>query len=411
MKLVSTGAIALAVAALSTFAGAKASGDPTEVTKPEANIAEMTPGLTYFNRAGATMAEHAAAVRDCMDVAEFAHSRDDIIGNDRGIIGAMMTAGPKRGVYAAAVENCMIVRGWRVVQIPLDQGGAIAALPPRDIADAIAPWVGAIAPPHPIVRVWNNDAAHGETKRFEYSPRFVDPGSLSVIAVSGYAQPGKALPFKAPPKVKIDKKWLIGSLKPEQFAKAPAGSAILIAHIKGVSLRNGVSLTFMRVGENDETSPSVVDFALDSVMFGQSYIGANPDGRLMAFAVPPGRWRIAAMNIAPVLNFCLGAPSFEISAGEVVYAGSFDMAADVLTPDLSLDRARTFLAGAPAAETLRAANYVNGTMGPCGDSIVYALEFQGAPFMPGYAWGSLADHPELVVPGGKKPTRRDRGKQ
>jgi len=71
----------------------------------------------------------------------------------------------------------------------------------------------------------------------------------------------------------------------------------------------------------------------------------------------------------------------------VVYAGAFDLAGQSIGPDLDLEPARTYLAGAPAAN-LRPAVYQNGARGSCrGFGVIYALEIPGTPFDPDYAWG------------------------
>jgi hypothetical protein len=87
------------------------------------------------------------------------------------------------------------------------------------------------------------------------------------------------------------------------------------------------------------------------------------------------------------VDYCLGSPSFEVKAGEVVYAGTFHLEGDDLGPDLALDPAKVYL-GAAAADRVRPAVYRNGSRGSChGFSAVYALEVPGAPFAPDYTWG------------------------
>ena len=90
----------------------------------------------------------------------------------------------------------------------------------------------------------------------------------------------------------------------------------------------------------------------------------------------------------PTLNFCLGSPSFEVKAGEIVYAGSFDLSASVFEPNMDLAPAKSWLAD--PSKTVLAATYVNGSQGRCSNNTIYALEINGAPFEPGYGWGSRA---------------------
>jgi hypothetical protein len=90
------------------------------------------------------------------------------------------------------------------------------------------------------------------------------------------------------------------------------------------------------------------------------------------------------------LNLCLGSPSFELKPGEVIYAGTWNLAGDDLGPDLAMAPARAWLKG-PAAEQLQPAVYRNGSRGSChAFPMSYALEIPGAPFAPDYHWGSLA---------------------
>jgi hypothetical protein len=116
--------------------------------------------------------------------------------------------------------------------------------------------------------------------------------------------------------------------------------------------------------------------------------GNRREGRFYAFSVQPGLWRLAAIH---ALSLCLGAPAFEIKPGEVLYAGSFDLSAEGIGPDLNLDEPRAYLAGHVVAERLRPAIYRNGFTDRCtGTGSIYALEVPGAPFEPTYRAGSRA---------------------
>ena len=109
-----------------------------------------------------------------------------------------------------------------------------------------------------------------------------------------------------------------------------------------------------------------------------------------AFVVPAGRWRIRDLSQKGVpVNFCLGSPSFEAKAGEVVYAGSFDLQAEHFGVDPAPEPARAFLRDQPAlAAKLTQAVWTNGATGGCGGSYIYALEFAGASSLDGYQGGA-----------------------
>ncbi|MCX7357476.1 MAG: hypothetical protein NT015_04930 [Alphaproteobacteria bacterium] len=121
--------------------------------------------------------------------------------------------------------------------------------------------------------------------------------------------------------------------------------------------------------------------------------------------VPPGRWRVTSITQTSgfdyavyITDFCLGAPSFEVRAGEAVYAGSFTQRG-AFGPDMDLTAAQADLAEVPAiASRLRAASYINGATYPCGGTYIYALEVPGAPFSEDYAYGSnYGAQPEALV--------------
>jgi hypothetical protein len=118
------------------------------------------------------------------------------------------------------------------------------------------------------------------------------------------------------------------------------------------------------------------------------FVAIPHDGVWLAFSIPPGRWRLSEMGIGlGRLNFCLGSPSFEVAAGEVVYAGSFNLSSENLSPVMSLGDARSWLGETRAAARVRVANYSNGWTGDCEGNVLYAIEFDQAPFRPGYVWG------------------------
>jgi hypothetical protein len=120
----------------------------------------------------------------------------------------------------------------------------------------------------------------------------------------------------------------------------------------------------------------------------------HKSGQWIAVAAPPGHWRLEKLALQGVgfeVNFCLGAPAFDVKAGEVIYAGTFDLNGSGVTPDLALDPARAWLgAASPFAAQVKPAAYVNGSRARCGGSSIYDLEFKGAPYADGYGWGGAS---------------------
>jgi hypothetical protein len=294
---------------------------------------------------------------------------------------------------AASIENCMVVRGWRVVSLGDAEGSALASLPPVELRGRIAPWVGADLPHGRLARIWANDAADGTINHFALHPTHTNNGQLSLIAATGGTL--KSLPNVAtqhlPPKISFDPKWPYKPLKPEQIATAPAGSAIVLVNVKGLSMSHGNGLIFARLGSAPTEHPAAIDHAPEAFSTFVGLLAAKSTGNMFAYALPPGRWRLqSVMHATMQLNYCLGSPAFELKAGDVLFAGTFDLGAKNFSPDLSLSPAKEWLGAVPAAASIRPASYVNGVRGICGPNAIYALEFDGVPFEPGYALGSKA---------------------
>jgi hypothetical protein len=293
-----------------------------------------------------------------------------------------------RNLGAASLENCMVVRGWRVVVLPDAEGKPLTQLTPAQIADKLAPWIGAAEPHGQIVRIWNNEAAHASSLRYSTSPQRTKRGQLSLIAGAPGLQELPTAPVQAPPSPWINPLWPKKALEKADLRTLRPDAAVLMIQVKGIGMHNGIGMTLNRVGPDKDTFPSEDYHAPDMLFAGKGWLFAHRDGDMFVFAVPAGRWRIYGLGATPTLNLCLGSPSFDIKAGEVIYAGSFDLGAEDLGPDMDMAPAKAWLAGQP--RTASAASYVNGSQGPCGDNTIYALELKGAPFEPGYVWGSQA---------------------
>jgi hypothetical protein len=362
------------------------------------NLAHMTLGYTYYNLPGATQADHDTVVAECAKEALKVRSIDSQVNFSGGLLVDALSSAYNRGVFGAALENCMVVRGWRVVSLPEAEGKTLAKLSAGDLAVQLAPWIGADDPHGNVVRVWGNDAANAAVTRFAIRPDHTNDGLLSLKAATASDLAKIELPAQPqPPKIKFDAKWPTKPLKPEQFSGLMPEAAIIVVDVKGLSGKNGIGISLTRMGPDKETSASPIDHAPDQLNALVGLLAAKKEGNFVALEVPPGQWRISSMGVMPVLSFCLGAPSFSVAPGEIVYAGAFDLSAADLGPDLSLDAPKAWLAGQPAADAIRPAVYTNGSQGPCGYNDIYALEIKGAPFEPDYHWGSMA-HPPAEPP-------------
>jgi hypothetical protein len=376
--------LALAGAAAAALAGASlAQAEPVK-------LAQMTLGYTYFNRPSAGLADHARDVKACASVAGAMRSFAAIMAaNTIASPPAFGGVGYRqdRSLASASLENCMVVRGWRVVRLPEDEGRALAALEPAELLKRIEPWIGAEAPHGAVVRNWNNDAAHGATERFDTAPSRTKNGQLSLLAAAPELRQLPPPAAQEPPSPWINPRWHLDLLKPADLPTVRPDAAMLLVQVDGGPLSYR-GMIFNRQGADKDSWPSARDHAPDRV-FAAKYLFAHQ--KMTAIVVPPGRWRIYGLGLSPILNLCLGSPSFEIKAGEIVYAGEFDLSRDDVSPNLDLAPAQAWLAG--QNRKITPAAYANGSLGPCGDNSIYALEFKDAPFEPGYAWGSRAAAP------------------
>jgi hypothetical protein len=349
------------------------------------HLSRMTPGYSYFNRPGATWAAHDSDARECASVANQMQAEEERNRGkgSTGIVGALIenwiVGAAHKGIVAAALENCMVVRGWRVVSVDDPTGSKWASLPPDELRRVLTDQIGAAKPTGWVSRWWNNDAARASSSRFALRPP-AGGKPLSLRAIANV--PNTAPPVVAPSAGDglIEQSWkdLRRTVEPRDWDSVPGDRALVVVKMKGVGPTTGVTLLFAHVG------PPRIGF----LTFQHGLSGNRQQGRFYAFSVQPGMWRLAAIH---ALNLCLGAPAFEVRAGEVVYAGSFDLSAEDIGPDLSLAEPRAFLAGHAAAQRLRPAAYRNGFVERCaGTGSIYALEVPGAPFEPTYRGGSRA---------------------
>ncbi|MDB5430522.1 MAG: hypothetical protein JWP35_1638 [Caulobacter sp.] len=404
MKSASLCAVALVALGLGVGSVARAELPPPRAGVGPLNLSLMTPGYSYFNRAGADMALHNADVAACMKDAGTVKSLEELttppgaMGGISGIIEHGMMNNQHRAVFAAALENCMVVRGWRVVAVTDEEGIKLAALPAGELVAQLAPWVGAAEPHGRVIRSWKNEAARASTIRTSTRADRLDRGQLSLLAATGSDLSSlSSSGFPGYRKIPLDPKWPLGRMKPAEIAATtPAEGGVVIASLAHMSGRNGFGLYLERVGPPGVERPSSMDHAPDIVALSAASLFAKPTGVLVALVVPPGRWRIRGIP-GPILelNFCFGAPAFEVKAGEVIYAGAFDLGAEDLGPDMNPAPALAWLAGQPAAAALKPAVWTNGVIGTCTGSALYALEFKDAPFEPGYLWGSRAATPAV----------------
>ena len=414
---------ALRCAALAATAAAALAGSGRA-----ADLTRSSEGYTYFNRPGATVAQHDADVEDCYRRQEGLHVPYANAGGTTAVSGVSPGAAAAGGAIAVLIvesaeqaaadrrarpshiENCMVVKGWRVVRLEEAEGKALAARKPRDRSPEFLTWIGAEQPHGQVVRVFANDLASANGSGVFPQAQAVnvfagrDKTSAHIgllpAAVGGHpsltpAQRRRAemeaqKPHPEPPR----QAWSARPPKPlteQELGGVPAGSALLVVNVAG---DREITVELSRLGPDPQT-PAWVDKRPAEVFVArprQAYAQAGAGGgATQVFAVPPGRWRVASISVDwAQLTLCMGSPAFDMHAGEVIYAGSFRP--DRLMPDMDLAPAKAvFPSLSGLGAQVRAAEWVNGTSGKCGDgAVIYALEAPGRPFVPGYDMGSRA---------------------
>lgn len=370
----------------------------TSVASAETNLVGPSSGATFFNRAGATWADHAQDIAACQQIlADVSYNRRTTTST--GPAGGWGTATAitmdavgntlaRRRTYAAGMENCMVVRGWRVVRLPELEAAEYDALAPAALQERLSELVGAEEPIGEIVRVFNNDMLLPDTI-WTGRPRDLDIVSLSLQASPAASEdepdkPNARLPNRPRSAFPPNPRGVRGA------ARLPADATVIVIESGGsTDFSESISVRFERIGADPSVPAWVEDGQPAEFEF---WLGG---GDIDVIQVPPGRWRLTSMTRTSGFDYgvyttdlCLGAPSFEIAAGEALFAGSF-LANGAFGPNMDMTSVQTAIAEAPSiASRLRPASYVNGNAYPCGGNYIYAVEVPGAPFVAGYVGGS-----------------------
>lgn len=374
--------------------------------RERANLTRPTAGHTYYSRAGATLASHNDAVRACAARASATPQAQNapLTG---GLVGVGLATAQDNARFQANVENCMVVQGWSVVRLPENVGEQLFRMKRDELTEVLSIVVGRATPElGDIVRVFDNEAARGDTI-WGAMPGYYGEDSLSLKAVDLRNLPPPIpalLPLHPGRAVVQSPSAPLPAITPENVASLPPETALVIIRIVGTGRTNGEGLGIGRANFRSLPPPirRVQTDPVEGFYAGVKWTlfkGSNRERRetLVAMPVVPGDYRIESrMN---TMEYCLGAPVTRIGAGDVVFLGTFDIAGQVMGPDMSLEPATAFLANDPArASRLRAAEWRNGHVAPCGMVYFYALEIPGAPFEPGYAGGSSATRSPPSIP-------------
>lgn len=375
------------------------------------NLRLSSSGYTYFNRPGASLSIHDAELQNCAANWETGYSitrpedptggltidpaapLTSAVANTVGLaiarpIQQSILQPRERARRAVNIEHCMVARGWRIVRVEDAEGAALARKSRVDLAEVLAQWIGASEPNGTVVRGWANELSRADLAPYREAVE-QSRTSLSELAADPAAPPPeRMITAKLVPNIPRGKVYK--PLQPAALGSTPENSGVVI-----VTLRSRPA-----VGEQD-ASWGLLELERVSVEYdpktpwGELVLARLKRGRAskavgqevtLAFAVPPGKWRLAGHR---GLDLCMGAPSFDVAVGEAVFLGAFDFGVSPFAPVMDLDPALAILKDSPElAGRLRPVEWVNGSTSFCRGWYFYALEFAGAPFEDGYGWGS-----------------------
>lgn len=416
-------------AALASLAPASALAADEGSDRRSGTISQTSEGFHYFNKPGARMDDHDGDLLDCIQAGRFLDQPDattatSTAGAAGGFLGALAggvadglaSARLERRGIAANTENCMVVKGWRVVGVDPKRGEELDDFADPEIRPVIAEWVGLDAPPGPILREpFANDllAANAD---FELAKK-AGESSLSVRSyrdilrteINSYygldgavpsTTPRPDRPLKEPDRFRSDRPTVVTA---KDLAAADPEASYLVFRVTGARARGArTGPYFIRLDPDKNHRALDGDAWVMAANFKRTRFESDSESGefTMDFVakVPPGTWALAGLRKDAggedlIVSTCLGAPVFTITAGATVYAGSMILPRDGGFPlnVADMEVAKSILAANPAlAEKAESAAYENGHRLVCSGAYMYAYEVPGAPFVEGYEWGSAA---------------------
>lgn len=289
---------------------------PEEIAKDAARDLKDT---RFYNKPGATRAEYDAAWQECRLIARGSRTPSGMVpyyynpavvsplaagigAGLGGLIGGMIAQGEQR---RANRRQCLLIRGWRLVEVPRVQAEKIALMTDLQRDDYFSSIVGAQTVPGGEI-----------TERTSFTP--LTDASLMLDAPIGSAGTlfaGKKVDPGAPIELAENEGLIALAFRRTTDGSAGRSGNVTLARydVEGRDLiyqpkdwkKNGDKTTYrLSIGSSDKKA--VYEVQLIKVTAGDYVIDSLMAGPGIALS-----------------SHCFGAPTIHVGAGEVVYAGDF----------------------------------------------------------------------------------------
>jgi hypothetical protein len=310
-----------------------AAASPAATPPPDDSAAEIAEDAArdlkdnrFYNKPGATRAQYDADWQECRLIARGSRTPSGTVpvfynpniispvaAGAAGGLGAFIGAKIAEGIQRRANRrSCLLVKGWRLVEVDDATKAKVAAMTDADRDAYFATIVGA-------------DRVDGKIEVFE--------NALAAPKLAAGLNPGGKV--TAPAALTAGKKVDLGA-----FKLAPGQGAILVGFRRpdDHSLGKSASASFARYdAEQGDLHYQPRDWKKkgDKTTYGvhARSIDKKAGHELHILPVTAGRYVLSSAQAGPynpqqITTFCLGAPSFEVKEGEIVYFGD-------LTPYMS----------------------------------------------------------------------------
>jgi hypothetical protein len=314
----------------------------------------------FYNKPGVTLEQYRADEISCAARTGGQRFNNAHAQAGQNLFLAIMSASVAPGQHNAERDNCMIVMGYRRFVIsPGNQREFVQRLESGG-DEELRRHVSEASPPEgALIMEWRNG--------------FLDAGtSVRAAGDLGGPTPTALLPELAAfgaPRYARDRTV-------REFSAGDARDPALATIALSISAADGDRgtwnkhvLLFLRIDPETGNAPLVRNHPT-FINLGQWDRDREPE-RLQIFQAPPGRYALwRSFDFPRFTDFCLRTIAFDVRAGDVVYAGSWQTrrAGPISVSWGNLDATKTALQAmiGPAASSMQPATFQNGAQLPCG---------------------------------------------